>query len=301
MSEVTGSTAAAPTPEGASSEVSNQQDSGSKPEAAKELTTAQKEKFKLLVDGEEIEEEVDFSDKEGLKKRLQLAHAAKKRMSEAQDAKKKAFQIVKEFEENPESMLARLGPKGREIAEKFLLSQIQDEMLSPEEKEFRDLKKYKEMTEAEKDKVKEALEREAATKIESDYAKRYQDTIIEAMEKSGLPKTPELVKRMAGIMKKNLEYGLDLSPDDLIAEVKSDITNLVKSVFGDADGDQLINIFGKDIANKIRKADLKKLQEKQSQLFQKPKAQGSSSGKNEARPKSIEEWKQEVEDRLKRG
>lgn len=48
-----------------------------------------KKKFQLKVDGEDIEEEVDFSDEEGMKSRLQLARAAKKRMAEAREEKKK--------------------------------------------------------------------------------------------------------------------------------------------------------------------------------------------------------------------
>lgn len=258
------------TPSGSESnttEASNESSQGGTVEQ-KQAAHALKEKFKLSVDGEEIEEEIDFSNKEDLKKRFQLAHAAKKRIAEAVAERKKVFQIGKEFEENPESMLARLGPKGREIAEKFLLSQIKDEMLTPEEKELRELKKYKESTEAEKAKMREAQEKEASAKREAEIANTYQAKFIAALEQSGLPKSPDMVKRMAQMEKKNLEYGLDLTPKELAEEVKKELINLVKFVAGDADGDQLINIFGEDISKKIRKSDLKKLQEMQTKVFQ---------------------------------
>jgi len=286
---------------GAVNESQTEQSSqGSIEETGKAITTAQKEKFKLLVDGQEVEEEIDFNDKEGLRKRFQLAHAAKKRMEEANEQKRKAFNILKEFESNPESMLKRMGPKGRELAEKFLLSQIQEEMLSPEEKEFRDLKKYKESTEAEKQTAQEKIRQEAEAKREYEIAQNFQATIIEALAKSGLPKSPDLVKRFAGVMKKNLEFGLELTSDQLAQEVKSEMTALLKSIIGSAEGDQLISMFGDDVAKKIRRHDIKALQEKQSIVFQpKPQQSKSSDGPKQKSYETIDEWKERISRNLK--
>lgn len=268
---------------------------------SKPLTLAQKEKFKLTVDGEEFEEEIDFSDKEGLKKRFQLAAAAKKRMSEAGELKKKAYDVMKAFEENPESMLARLGPKGREIAEKFLLAQIQDEMLSPEEKEMKmtkaELAKYKEKEARELENQQKSAQEEKEAK----YAQSFQTTIIEALNKSGLPKTPELVKRMASMMHKSLKYGIELDANDLVIETKKEITEIVRSIIGDSDGDHLINLFGEDVAKKIRMSDLKKLQEKQSQVFnrQASRVDAGPATKSEKGYQTMEEWKSQLDQRVK--
>lgn len=297
MSETTSTPTSAPVETSVTSE-----SQGSTTQETKPLTASQKEKFMLTVDGEEFEDEVDFSDKEGLKKRFQLAAAAKKRMAEASDVKKKAFDIIKGFE-NEESFLDMIKkhPKGRDLAEKFLLAQIQDDMLSPEEKEMRmtkaELAKYKEKEAAENAK----LEKSAQEKKEAHYAENFQKTIIEALNKSGLPKTPELVKRMASMMQKNLQLGIELDSSDLVAEVKKDITQLVKSIIGDSDGDHLVGLFGDDIAKKIRMADLKKLQEKQAQVFQRPQKSPSanSSNRDDSRPKSIEQWKEELAQKFK--
>lgn len=259
-----------------------------------------KEKFKLTVDGEEIEDEVDWNDKESLKKKLQLAHAAQKRMGEAKAAKAKAFEIIKAFEEDPKNVFKRLGAKGREAAEAFLLEQIQEEMLDPKDKELRDLKKYKEEMEAEREKTKAEKEKAALVEQETKYAQEFQATIIGALEKSGLPKSPELVKRMASVMAKNLDLGIELTPDELASEVRSEIQGLLKSIVKDADGDHLLGLFGEDIGNKIRKSDLRKLQEKQSSVFQSPKTQSASSPKKqEGRPMSMDEWKKQLEERIK--
>jgi hypothetical protein len=270
-------------------------------ETAPQQVVPNKKKFVLKVDGEDVEEEIDLNDEEGMKARLQLARAAKKRMSEAVAEKKKAFEIIKAFEADPESMLARLGPKGREIAEQYLLKQIQDDMLSPQEKEHRDLKKKLETYEQKEAREKQEREQSIQQKKEYEYAQSFQNTIIQALNKSGLPKSPELVKRMAAVMSKNLELGLELTPDDLVSEVKSDLINILKSVVGDADGDSLIQMFGKDVANKIRKSDLRVLQEKQSQLFQSGIRQEKSQ--KTAPPskgfQTIEEFMAEAERRIR--
>lgn len=270
-----------------------------KAEAKPAAPVPNKKKFQLKVDGEEIEEELDLNDDEGLKNKLQLARAAKKRMNEAVSTKRQAMEIIKAFEQDPESMLRRLGPKGREIAEKFLLGHIQEELMSPEEKERRDMKKKLETYEQKEAREKEEREAAANAKREADYANSFQQTIMTALQKSGLPKTPELVKRMAAIMSKNLEFGLELTPDDLVNEVKTDLTAIVKSIVGDSDGDSLISLFGNDVANKIRKSDLKRLQEKQSQVFQGPK-KTSGRGSGPVTPDKGYETPEEFRERIRK-
>lgn len=266
----------------------------------KEAQQSFKKKLKLKVDGEEIEDEIDFNDEEGLKRKLQLSYAAKKRMEEAKAAKAKAFEIIKAFEEDPANVFKKLGPKGREAAERFLLEQIQEEAMDPKDKELRDLKKYKEEMEAEKEKAKQEREKQALAEQEAKYAQEFQKTIIDALSKSGLPKSPEMVKRFARIMQKNLELGLELTADDLVDEVKSDITSIIKSIVGEADGDHLINLFGEDVANKIRKSDIRKLQEKQGQVFQQRSTkQEASPQPKSGRPMTMAEWKRSIEERVK--
>jgi len=261
----------------------------------KEPTPSQLRKFKLKVDGEEFEEEIDLNDETAITTKLQLAAAAKKRMTEAVDQKRKAFEIIKAFEDNPESMLQRLGPKGRDIAEKFLLEQIKDEMMSPEEKEILELREFKKKHTEELEKKKQMEEMTAREKQEYQIAQDFQTTIISALEKTGLPKSPELVKRTAYLLKRNLDLGLDLNAEQLAAEVKLETIGYLKSIIGDSDGEALINMFGKDIAKKIRTHDIKGLQEKQSQVFQRqPKATNSQVERKDSRPMSLDEWKEEA-------
>ena len=298
-------TATSAAPASTSAEVSTQNvetQQAASTEATPAEVKAQKEKFQYVIDGEQVEEEVDFSDKEALKKRFQLGHAAQKRMAEAKAAKAKAYEIVKAFEDDPANILERLGPKGLEAAEKFLMKKIQEQMKSPEEREYEmtkaELAKYKEQEKL----AKEAEEKQKISAQEAKYAQEFQATIISALEKTGLPKTPDLVKRMAFIMSKNLELGLDLSPDELAQEVRKDQQELIKSLSKDASIEQLLEMLGPDIANKIRKYDLEKLKLKRNPVLSPDKPEVfENTEKRSKKPVSMDEWKAQIEERLRNG
>jgi hypothetical protein len=304
MSEVnTGGSDAASTDTSVDSGVTTEsQESGdATPKEAAKAIQAIKERFKYKIDGEDIEEEIDLNDKESLRQRLQKGYAADKRMSEARAAKQKALDIVKQFEEDPANVFKRLGPKGREAAEKFLLEQIQDDMLSPEEKDMRMTKAELAKYQAKEAKAKEDAEKSEMSVREKKYADDFQATIIGALEKAGLPKKPELVKRMAKLLSDNLANGLELTADDLAGLVKSDKTSEIKALIQGLDGDQLIALFGEDIANSIRKSDLRRLREKQSSVFQERTPLGATPQvKKPSGPMSMDQWKASIEENLKK-
>lgn len=264
-------------------------------EQAQSQTAPQIKKFKLKVDGDDFEEEIDLSNEAELVKRFQLAKAAEKRISQSKAEKQKAMEILKAFEDGT---LLKKHPKSRELAEKFLLEQLEDEMLTPEQKEYKQLKAFKEQKEREEAESKKAEAEAIAKQREQSIAQQFQKTIIDALDKSGLPKTPDLAKRMATIMKKNLDLGLDLTSDDLVAEVKSEANAMLKALVGSASGDQLIALLGEDVAKKIRAYDVQRLK---SQTGTQPKKEPSvkSPKSEDGRPLTLDEWKEQVRQRVK--
>jgi hypothetical protein len=258
---------------------------------------AQLKKFKLKVDGEEFEEEIDLANEGELTKRLQLAKAAEKRIGQAKSEKAKAMEILKAFEDGT---LLKKHPKARELAEQLLVEQLQNEMLSPEQRELMELKKYKEDREKSELERQKALEMAEAQQKESAIAQQFQKTIIDALDKSGLPKTPDMAKRMAYIMKKNLDLGLSLTPEDLAAEVKSELNGLLKALIGGAEGEQLISLFGDDVAKKIRAYDVKKLKDGMKNNASTKKEDAVKQPKREdGKPLTIEEWKEQIRARAR--
>lgn len=257
----------------------------------------QLEKFKLKVDGEEFEEEFDLSNREELTKRFQLAKAAEKRIGQAKTEKQKAMEIIKAYEDGT---ILQNHPKARELAEKLLLKQLEDEMMDPKDKELLSTKEKLAKYEKDEEDRKKQIEAQAMAAKELEVAKGLQNTIIEALEKSGLPKTPDLAKRMAYIMKKNLEMGLSLTPDDLVSELKSEVLGMIKSIVGGSDGEKLISLLGDDAAKKIRAYDVKKIKagfndtnkKTQTDKVEAPKAK-------DGKPLSLEEWKEQVRARAR--
>lgn len=262
----------------------------------KETPAPQLKKFKLKVDGEEFEEELDLSNEAELVKRLQLAKAAEKRIGQAKSEKQKAMEILQAFEKGD---LLKKHPKARELAEQFLLEQLEAEMMTPEQKKLRELETYKEQVEREKKEQADAAAKAEAQKQEQILAERFQKTIIDALDKSGLPKTPEMAKRAAYLLKKNMELGLTLSADDLVMEMKSEAMNIIKSLVGSAEGEQIISMLGEDVAKKIRAWDVKKLKEGLGAKAEKKEKAAEPIAKKDGKPLTIEEWKEQVRARAR--
>lgn len=279
-------------------EVNEEVETPKQKEEKKEATQSLLKKFKLKVDGEEIEEEIDLADEARLVKELQLARAAKKRMAEAQDEKRKLFELAKQFE-NPEELLLKMGDKGNEIAEKILLKKLQAEMMSPEQRQLIELQEKLARYEQQEKALKEKEENERISQLESREVEKQQKVIIDALTKTGLPPSPELVKRAAALQLKNLELGLELDSYDLAQEIMSETTNLIKSLVKSSEGESLLKLLGDDAAKKIRKYDIEKLKEKQKSGSTKSLTQTSMPETKKRTYQTMDEWRNEISNRLK--
>ena len=240
-----------------------------------DLTPKKLKALKIKVDNQEFEEalpfEVDEGNKEAvdyLRRNLQLSKAASKRMQEANLTKKQAENFVKALQENPLAVLQDPRIMGEEkfraIAEQYLSKKLQEQMMTPEQiKQAQNeerLRHYEQQEKTQKEQAELAQQRQ----LEDHYAQEYTKTIITALQTSNLPKNPYTMKRMAELMQKNLQHGLDLEPQHLAQLVKEDYQRELVSLIGASDPDQIIAMFGDEMTNKIRKADLAKLKASQA-------------------------------------
>lgn len=270
-----------------------------KQESTEQAPPQTKKKLKLKVDGEEFEYELDLNNDDELRKHLQMSHAARKRMSEAMEAKRKAIDIVKAFEQDPKSVLQRLGPKGREIAEQFLLEQIQETMMSAEEKELRELRKLKSEFEARQKADQERQQKEAQEAQTSKYREHYQKIFVDALQKTKLPKSDRLVKDMAELQYKSIQLGIELTAEDLAQELEARELAKIKSLLDSSEGDQLLSLLGDDIANKIRKSDVAKIKAKLGDNF-KPSTTKVESPKPQGKHyMTPDEWRESIRNRVR--
>lgn len=274
------------------SAVEQEVDAGSESEAS-EAVQNMKRKLKLKIDGEEVEEEIDLSDEDALRRHLQLSKVAQKRMSEAARERKRAEEFMHRLKSNPIEVLndPDLGVNFREIAEQYLAEQLEQEMMSPEEKRIKQAEQIIREREEEQRKAKEREQNEEVERLKNHYSQDYEKKITTALETGGLPKTPKTVRRMAELMKMNLSHGLDLEPTDLVTLVREDYVKEIKEIFGSSEGDQLLGLLGDDIANKIRKSDLQKLKSKMPQGSS-SKPSGSSPRGSQPRAMSRDEWRE---------
>lgn len=256
-------------------------------------------KYKVKVDGQDVEESLNLDDEEAIKRHIQMSKAAMKRMNEAAMTKKQAENFIRRLQQDPVSVLTdpNLGVNFREVAEKYLLSQIQDEMLSPEQKRVQQAEKIIREREQEQKKLQEQREAQEMAQLQSHYANEHDRKISEALSSSGLPKTPRTVKRMAELMFQNLNMGLNLQPSQLVQIVKEDYYAEMRELFGASEGDMLLNILGDDVANKIRKHDLAKLRAGQPSFAQ--RSQSAPAPKEETKRMSKEEWKEYLDKKVR--
>ena len=111
-----------------------------------------------------------------------------------------------------------------------------------------------------------------------------------ALQSSNLPKNPFTVRRMAELMQKNLQHGLDLEPQHLAQLVREDYQKELVSLIGSSEADQIIAMFGDDLANKIRKHDLAKFKAGQSGVSQPQKPSSAPTQNIEKRKMRPDEY-----------
>lgn len=241
------------------SEEQNTNDEGQEGQP-KQVTPPAKKKYKYKADGRDYEEELD--DKE-LERRLSLSKGAYQRMEQAAKTQKQAEQFIRMLQQDPMKVLSNpqiMGQeKFREIAEQYLAKQLEDQMMSPDEKRRRDQEERLRAYEEQEKVAKQQAEQEQMQRLEDHYRGEYEKTIMKGLQSQNLPKTPKTVRRMAELMAKSAENGIDLSPEHLAEIVKEDYINEMREMFGSTEGDVLLQLLGEDVGNKIRKADLAKL------------------------------------------
>lgn len=228
---------------------------------AGDLTKAQaqelKKKLKLKVDGQEIEEEIDFNDDEGLKKHLQKSRAFDKRVKEFTGFKSQVDALLEQLQNDPESVLERMGMNVDQLAEKRLQRKIDEMKKSPEqverekmEKELEDLRKEKKRIEEEKQKAElERIRNEQAQQIETD--------ITSALEsaKSILPRNnPAVLQRVAQTMLLAMQNGYnDVTAKDVIPLVEKQWKEELNNLFNVLPEDTLEMLVGKANMDRYRK------------------------------------------------
>ena len=213
----------------------------------------------------------------------------------ARQQEKLVKEIAEMIQTNPFELLKRAGYDPRQLAEEYLTQAIEEDMLPENEKELRKVRYEKEELERQ---YKEELSRREQEQMDVAIQQAQQEisnNIIDALESSSLPKSPEVVKRIANYMLIAEQKGINVNPKQVIPLVEEDFRNLNAQILKSLDPTKRISYIGEDLLKQIRQDDLARLKTSQSQSSQSvPKSKQSSSNKI-----TKEEWRKELAERIK--
>jgi len=208
-------------------------------------------KYKVKVDG--IDSEVDEAE---LLRGYSHQKAANKQLQEGKAARKQAEEFLTMMK-NPEhfyEVAKKMGHDPRALAEKYLVSQLEEEMMDPKDKELRDAKRKLQAIDDIDKKQKQQLEDQRMSEMKEKYVKNFEEQFVTALQGSGLPPTKPMVAEMAKYISRSAKIGFKMSPDEAAQLVKEDVQKAQMSLVGNADGETLLRLFGDDVAAKILQA-----------------------------------------------
>ena len=213
----------------------------------------------------------------------------------AKQQEKLVKEIAEMIQTNPFELLKRAGYDPRQLAEEYLTQAIEEDMLPENEKELRKVRYEKEELERQ---YKEELSRREQEQMDVAIQQAQQEisnNIIDALENSSLPKSPEVVKRIANYMLIAEQKGINVNPKQVIPLVEEDFRNLNSQILRSLDPTKRISYIGEDLLKQIRQDDLARLKTSQSQSSQSvPKSKQPSSKKI-----TKEEFRRQLAERIK--
>ena len=244
---------------------------------------------KLKLDsGEEFE--LDESEYEDYAKR---GYRFDQTLKRAEEIRAQNERLVRTLKENPLEILnnPNLGIDTKELARKILMDEIEQEMLSPEERRAQELERELEGYKSREQKAREAREKAAQEARDREVQETYHKMISDSLDKSGLPNNMFTYESMINYMSQAMRAGIhDVQPEHVIKYVERDYRQSMGKLF-DGDLDSIMKFFGEENINKLQKMFI---QRKKGESI--PASQPAERTENVAprRGLSLQEWQMDV-------
>ncbi len=228
----------------------SKKEASSTPDPLKEAAKEAARKFKVKVDGEELEIE-----EEELKRGYAHQKAANKLFQEGKMLRKQSEEYLSMMRD-PEKFFEtakKLGHDPRALAEKYLANQLEDELMDPKDKRIRDLESQQALRDQEKENEKKKEEDKLTQTLKTKFAKEYSDSFVAALQESNLPADKITVGEMAAYIGRAAAIGFKLSAKDAATLVEQDQELKAQKKFGkNADVKAIVKFLGPDNVEKIR-------------------------------------------------
>ncbi|MDO3651302.1 hypothetical protein, partial [Nocardia mangyaensis] len=273
-----------------------------------EVTKESIKRLLLKIDGEEIEEELPFEiPKEAedyMKKQIQLAKVAQKRMQEKATVEKNFHTFIEEFKKNPEFLMKEYGMDPEEWAETLIERQIEELEKSPEQKalEAKDRESAKKEQElAEMRRRLEEIENEKKQKeMEAQHQKDVEEArneISSAITKQGILPDNEFVRQqVASLWYQYASNGKNVTADDVVTQVYQQMSEQMQEIMGILPDEAIEKFLGKQTTERVKKKFITKKKEPP-----KPISKQVSDGVTENDIKRQEKAKIDMREWLKHG
>ncbi len=220
--------------------------------------------LKIKVDGHEYEESLPFEipdtaeARDYMTRQLQMSKVANKRMGEKAQLENEVRSFLEQLKSNPKKLLSdkTYGVDLKKLAAQMIEEEISNAAKSPEQL-------AKEALESELTELKEQRKREQADNEKREFERvqqmeydRYDNLMTQTLEKSDLPKSPYVIKKMADYMLMGLKEGLDITPEDVLPLVREEILEDIRQMSQAMPLETIEKLFGGDILTKIRKKNV---------------------------------------------
>lgn len=197
-----------------------------------------------------------------------MAYAASEKFKEAKEIRATVDKLINTAKTNPIQALMdpALGLSKDQIRkaveEWYHKEYIEPDTLSDDQKKIRDYEKELKTFREEQELNKKKAADEEMTRLTNHQKEYLSKQIIEALDASGLPKIPWFAQRMAFYMRQNMINGWEAPTAMIVDQVKKERAQMMSDVSQGSTAEQLIELFGPDVINKIRQHDLKQLRDK---------------------------------------
>ncbi len=225
-------------------------------------TQAPPEMFEVKVNGRTVK----MSRQEVLE-HASLSHAANQKFDEAAKMRKEFEESKNKYSKDPLKAFLDFAKdlppaeKRKALEEFYMREYIEPENMTAEQKKLKEYElKVQEYEAREKEKA-EKDEMDKTSKLVEQQREYLQNQIIEALETSNLPKSKDTVKRIAFYMRQNLLNGWDAPMDMIIRQVKNERQSSIRDEIQTSSAEQILELLGEDVVNKIRRYDLQKLRD----------------------------------------
>lgn len=222
--------------------------------------------LKIKFNGKESLEDLPFEIPDDAKsidymtRQIQMSKLSQAKAQEYSDLEKEVKSFVEELKKDPRKVLSdpNIGIDVKKLAAQVIEEEINNSQKSPEQLEREKLQAELQAIKDEREREKESNKQSEFKRLQQQEFERYDMLFTQAIEKSDLPKSPYIVKKMSDYMLLGLQQGLDVTPDDVLPLVREEMQNDLNAMFAVMPEEVIEKIIGKDIINKIRKKSVAK-------------------------------------------